>query len=144
YPECSYKKPFVVKTGAICPECGGELVERKSRKSAKIFYGCANYPTCSFVVWDRPLPVPCPNCSGLLTLGNGRVEAVCQHCGALVGGALEAEPVIVGYRSPETERRRGAGSAAANEAPSTRAGKTASGVTRRRTGQRVAARMSTA
>jgi DNA topoisomerase-1 len=105
YPECDYKKPFMVKTGAICPECGGELVERKSRKSAKIFFGCANYPTCSFAVWDRPLPLPCPECGGLLTLGNGRTEAVCYQCGAVVRGALEGEPEVVGHRPPETERR---------------------------------------
>jgi len=147
YPECSFKKPFVVKTGAICPDCGGELVERKSRKSAKIFYGCANYPTCSFVVWDRPLPVACPNCSGLLTLANGRTEAVCQHCGALVQGALEGEPVIVGYRPPETERRGTRAEASANGASSsssTRAGKTTAGVTRRRTtGRRTTTSIST-
>ena len=101
YPECSYKKPFVVKTGSICPVCGGDLVERKSRKSAKIFYGCANFPTCSFVVWDRPLPLPCPECGGLLTLGNGRTEAVCCQCGALVRGAVEGEPEVVGHRPLE-------------------------------------------
>ncbi len=104
YPECSFKKPFVVKTGAVCPQCSGELVERKSRKSAKVFYGCANFPTCSFVAWDRPLPLPCPECGGLLTLGNGKVEAVCYQCGALVRGALEGEPAVVGHRPKDDER----------------------------------------
>jgi DNA topoisomerase I len=104
FPDCSYKRAFTVKTGALCPSCGGDLVERKSRKSAKIFYGCANYPTCSFAVWDRPLPLPCPECGGLLTLGNGRTEAHCQKCGALVKGALEGQPEIVGHRAVETER----------------------------------------
>jgi DNA topoisomerase-1 len=103
YPECSFKKPFVVKTGALCPLCGGDLVERKSRKSAKIFYGCANWPTCSFVVWDRPLPLPCPECGGLLTLGNGRTEAVCYQCGAVVRDALGSEPEVVGHRRPGKE-----------------------------------------
>ncbi|WIG61804.1 MAG: DNA topoisomerase I [Ktedonobacterales bacterium] len=100
FPECDFKKPFMIKTGAICPECGGDLVERKSRKSAKVFYGCANYPTCSFAVWDRPLPEPCPECGGLLTLGNGKTEAACEKCGALVRGALEGEPEVVGHRDP--------------------------------------------
>ena len=117
YPECSFKKPFVVKTGALCSVCGGDLVERKSRKSAKIFYGCANFPTCSFVVWDRPLPLPCPECGGLLTLGNGRTEAVCYQCGALVRGAVEGEPEVVGHRSPEkTERREVASRSRASRA----------------------------
>ena len=119
YPDCSYKRALTVKTGALCPNCGGDLVERKSRKSAKIFYGCANYPTCSFAVWDRPLPLPCPECGGLLTLGNGRTEAHCQKCGALVRGALEGQPEVVGHRAVETERaaaasRRRAAQAAEN------------------------------
>jgi DNA topoisomerase-1 len=126
YPECSFKKPFVVKTDALCPVCGGDLVERKSRKSAKIFYGCANFPTCSFVVWDRPLPVPCPECGGLLTLGNGRTEAVCYQCGALVRGAVEGEPEVVGHRPTEkTERREVASRAAPAALKRKRAQKTA-------------------
>ncbi len=103
YPECDFKKPFYVKTGAICPECGGELVERRGRKSAKLFYGCANYPTCNFAVWDRPLAAPCPECGGLLTLANGRTEAVCWQCGAEVRGATEGAPEVVGHRTPGRE-----------------------------------------
>ena len=106
YPDCTFKKPFMIKTGAICPDCGGELVERKSRKSAKVFYGCANYPTCNFAVWDRPLPLPCPECGGLLTIGNGKTEAACYQCGAVVAGAVEGEPRVVGHRQPEAERAR--------------------------------------
>src|SRR5260221_12127429 len=99
----------MIKTGAICPDCGGDLVERKSRKSAKVFYGCANYPTCTFAVWDRPLPVPCPECGGLLTLGNRRTEAACVKCGAQVRGALEGAPVVVGHPAPESRASGEAG-----------------------------------
>ncbi len=35
-----------------CPECGGELVVRKS-KAGKRFIGCSNYPDCTFTL---PLP----------------------------------------------------------------------------------------
>src|SRR5690349_21015783 len=91
YPDCTFKKPFMIKTGAICPDCGGELVERKSRKSAKVFYGCANYPTSNFAVWDRPLPLPCPECGGLLPIGHGKTEAACYQCRAVVACALEGE-----------------------------------------------------
>ncbi len=109
YPECSYKKPFMQKTGAICPQDGGDLVERKSHKSGKVFYGCANYPTCDFAVWDRPLPIPCPEDGGLLTIANGKTEAVCNTCGAIVRGALDGSPdalEVVGHRSPEAMRPR--------------------------------------
>ncbi|HEX6817018.1 MAG TPA: DNA topoisomerase, partial [Ktedonobacterales bacterium] len=117
YPDCDFKKPFFIKTGATCPECGGELVERKSRKSAKVFYGCANYPTCSYAVWDRPLPTPCPECGGLLTLGNGKTEAACVKCGALVKGAMDGVPEVVGHRAPETPRARSADTASRTRKP---------------------------
>ncbi|MGH2505092.1 MAG: DNA topoisomerase, partial [Ktedonobacterales bacterium] len=101
YPECSYKRAFATKTGVLCPKDGGDLVERRGKKTGKVFYGCANFPTCDFVVWDRPLTIPCPECSGLLTLPNGKEEAVCVNCGALVRGFQEGAPVVVGHRTPE-------------------------------------------
>jgi DNA topoisomerase-1 len=66
YPECRYTKPFQVKIGVKCPLCGGELVEKRSKKK-RIFYGCSNYPDCKFAINVRPLPQPCPQCGGLLT-----------------------------------------------------------------------------
>ncbi|MGH2484857.1 MAG: DNA topoisomerase family protein, partial [Ktedonobacterales bacterium] len=108
FPDCEFKKPFFIKTGATCPDCGGDLVERKSRKSAKVFYGCANYPTCTFAAWDRPLATPCPECGGLLTLGNGKKEAACVKCGALVRGAQEGTPEVVGHKAPQAPREAGA------------------------------------
>jgi DNA topoisomerase-1 len=108
FPDCEFKKPFFIRTGATCPDCGGDLVERKSRKSAKVFYGCANYPTCTFAAWDRPLATPCPECGGLLTLGNGKTEAACVKCGALVRGAQEGTPEVVGHRAPQAPREAGA------------------------------------
>jgi DNA topoisomerase-1 len=62
YPECRYVKHKT--TGVKCPkdsERGGEIVERKSRRG-KTFFGCSNYPDCDFVLWNRPLPEPCPKC----------------------------------------------------------------------------------
>ena len=124
YPECSYKRPFVTKTGVLCPKDGGDLVERRGKKTGKVFYGCVNFPTCDFVVWDRPLTIPCPECGGLLTLANGKEEAACVQCGALVRGFQEGAPVVVGHRAPEAERqrrpRRAASSAASNGAASRR------------------------
>jgi DNA topoisomerase-1 len=99
FPECDYRRSFVQKTGAICPQCGGDLVERKSRGRGKIFFGCANYPTCNFATWNRPLPLPCPECHGLLTQANGAKEAICQGCGAVVEGIAEGTPVVTGHRA---------------------------------------------
>ena len=67
YPECKYTTSFQVKTGAKCPECSAELVEKRSKKK-RTFYGCSNYPECRFATNFKPLPLPCPKCGGLLTV----------------------------------------------------------------------------
>jgi DNA topoisomerase-1 len=59
YPECTYTRP--VGIGLACPRCGGEIVERRTRRG-RIFYGCANYPACAFTTWDRPTEHRCPRC----------------------------------------------------------------------------------
>ena len=61
YPNCKYVKPKTV--GVACPKtgCGGEVVERRSKRG-KIFYGCSRYPDCDFVTWNRPLSERCPQC----------------------------------------------------------------------------------
>ncbi len=79
YPECRHAKPLLIKTGVKCPLCGGEMVERRSKRG-RIFYGCANYPKCDFTLWERPLPQPCPNCGSVL-VANGRNAAKCIQCG---------------------------------------------------------------
>jgi DNA topoisomerase I len=67
YPDCKYIK--LKSTGVRCAKegCSGEIVERKSRRG-KTFYGCSNYPECDFVLWNKPLPDPCPMCSAPFTL----------------------------------------------------------------------------
>ena len=61
YPNCKYVKPKTV--GVACPKtgCGGEVVERRSKRG-KVFYGCSRYPDCDFVTWNRPLSERCPQC----------------------------------------------------------------------------------
>ncbi|MDF2606374.1 MAG: topoisomerase [Bacillales bacterium] len=67
FPECRNAKPIVKDLGINCPKCkDGKIVERKSSKKRKTFYGCSSYPGCDFVSWDKPLPRPCPKCTGLL------------------------------------------------------------------------------
>jgi DNA topoisomerase I len=79
YPECRNTKPYLEKTGVTCPECGGDIVERRTRRG-RIFYGCSNYPECNFTSWKKPIPQPCPNCGGLLVMSNQK-HADCTQCG---------------------------------------------------------------
>jgi DNA topoisomerase-1 len=67
YPNCKYIK--LISTGVRCGRngCSGEIVERKSRRG-KVFYGCSNYPDCDFVLWNKPLPDPCPICQAPFTV----------------------------------------------------------------------------
>jgi DNA topoisomerase-1 len=133
FPECDYRRSMIVKTGALCPQCGGDLIERRGRKTGKVFWGCANYPTCNYISWDRPLPVPCPACGGLLTQPNGRPEAACVKCGALVKGALEGEPEVVGHRDPAAARAGRGRRSRTSSSPGSTATKTARTVAARKT-----------
>jgi DNA topoisomerase-1 len=45
YPKCRNTKPLPL--GVDCPDCGGQLVRRKSLKG-KFFFGCSNYPKCNY------------------------------------------------------------------------------------------------
>jgi DNA topoisomerase-1 len=78
FPECQNAKPYLIKLGIACPNDGGELVERRTKKG-RVFYGCANYPECQWSSWKKPLPAPCPNCQGLLVQKN-RQWAQCLDC----------------------------------------------------------------
>lgn len=78
YPQCKNTRSYLEKIGVLCPRCGGELVERRSRKGRR-FYGCSNYPECDFTVGRRPLSERCPQCGGLLTAS--RKMAQCIECG---------------------------------------------------------------
>ncbi|HET6516048.1 MAG TPA: type I DNA topoisomerase [Thermodesulfovibrionales bacterium] len=59
YPECKTTKPL--STGVKCPDDGGDIVERRTKKG-KLFWSCNNYPKCTFATWNKPLPKKCPNC----------------------------------------------------------------------------------
>ncbi len=58
YPTCKNTKPY--PTGLKCPICGGELVERVSKKGK--FYGCSNYPDCKFTIRGEIKNQTCPVC----------------------------------------------------------------------------------
>jgi len=78
YPDCRNTRPFLIKIGVKCPQCGGDLVQRKSKRK-RTFYGCAQYPDCDFTTSDKPIPQPCPECGGLMTM-RGKKQVRCLKC----------------------------------------------------------------
>jgi DNA topoisomerase-1 len=79
FPECKYRRSVVNKTGALCPLCNGDLVERKTRQKKRVFYGCGNYPTCNFAIWEKPVADLCPNCGGLMVVPKVGQDPVCYN-----------------------------------------------------------------
>lgn len=64
FPECHNTKSIPL---AKCPVCGdGEIVERKTKGRGKAFYGCTNYPTCTFISHFKPIDQYCPKCGWFL------------------------------------------------------------------------------
>lgn len=81
YPECRNAKPLVLNTGAKCPECGSDIIERRSKKG-HVFYGCSSWPKCNFMSWDAPTDEKCPNCGKTLFKNkSGRLSCVTAGCG---------------------------------------------------------------
>jgi len=89
FPECRNTRALLAKIGVDCPQCGGDLVERKTR-SGRTFYGCSNYPTCNFSSWQRPVAQRCPIEGGLQVV-RGRGKIACTVCGR-VTELSEGEP----------------------------------------------------
>jgi DNA topoisomerase-1 len=89
FPGCRYTRPILQTVGVPCPVCQeGEMVEKRSRKG-KVFFSCSRYPDCTFSVWNRPVPGACPQCGGLIMVGNRGQGVKCSQCD---WAAAEAPP----------------------------------------------------
>lgn len=81
FPDCRNTKPIVIPAGVKCLACGGDIIQRKSR-GGRIFYGCANYPDCKYVSWEKPIEEKCPVCGTQMAerkLKNGDVHKICPN-----------------------------------------------------------------
>ncbi len=100
FPACRFTKGFSPKIGVQCPQCGGDIVERTTRKK-RTFYGCSNYPACEWTSWKRPLPTKCPSCGGML-VEDGQKGFSCLACKT----TFETLP---GSKGAREQRSKGAG-----------------------------------
>src|SRR5438874_949672 len=104
YPECKYIKQNFI--GVKCPDCkDGELVEKKARRG-NIFYGCSNYPKCTFTSAHRPVAEPCPQCGSPYLLEKN-----------LKSGTLLVCPNNKKTAEEDEKPKRGKKKAAAEEVP---------------------------
>ncbi len=95
YPECKNTKPLTMGIGCPRDGCSGQLVERRSRRG-KAYYTCSTYPACRFVLWQRPVPEPCPLCGAPFVLERmergRRLVRFCVREGCEYKQALEEVP----------------------------------------------------
>lgn len=54
FPDCTYKENIgAQELGDVkCPRDGGPIVQRRTKKGRN-FFGCGNYPKCTFAVWTK-------------------------------------------------------------------------------------------
>jgi DNA topoisomerase-1 len=81
FPDCKTTKPAAVVMACPEPSCTGHIVARKSRRG-RTFYGCTNYPRCTFSVWQRPVSKVCPLCQApyLLEKRGKNAQSVTLRC----------------------------------------------------------------
>ncbi|MDR1042264.1 MAG: type I DNA topoisomerase [Deltaproteobacteria bacterium] len=60
YPKCKETMPFPSGFACPVPGCGGQIVERSSKRGA--FMGCSNFPRCRFLTRGELVKDPCPEC----------------------------------------------------------------------------------
>ena len=81
FPECKNTKPIQNSSGVNCPNCDGQLIEKRTKKG-KIFYGCNQYPKCDFALWDKPIDEKCPECNSILVeTRGGKIKCSNKECG---------------------------------------------------------------
>ena len=97
FPKCKHTRP--VPLGIACPKCGqGALVEKRTRKRSRSFFGCDRYPDCDYSTWNRPVAEPCPSC-GFVGMEHRESKSAgatrkCLKCGheiALTEGDSESD-----------------------------------------------------
>ncbi len=80
FPECRNTKPYFEKIGVSCPQCGGDVVLKKTKKGRK-YYGCINYPECEFMSWQKPVVKPCPECGSYMVEKGKKIVCSNIECG---------------------------------------------------------------
>ncbi len=88
FPECRNTMPYFEKIGIVCPQCGKDIVIKKTKKGRK-YYGCIDNPDCSFMVWQKPSGRKCPQCGNMLLEKGNKLVCMDEHCGFVTQAGSE-------------------------------------------------------
>lgn len=84
YPECKNTKAILNEIGVECSLCkregreNGQIVGRRTRRG-RYFYGCSNYPDCTFTSWQRPVAELCTHCEQHLAIKKEGDDPICVN-----------------------------------------------------------------
>ncbi len=98
FPACKHSRPLAKGTGVPCPLCHtGQIVERKTKRRQRVFYGCSRYPACDFTSPQKPVNRVCPSCAAPYLVERrqgGKVTIACRAPGC---GYTEDGPVAAAH-----------------------------------------------
>ena len=90
FPDCRSTMPYFEKIGVECPQCGKDIVLKKSKKGRK-YFGCIGNPECDFMVWQKPSKETCPRCNALLLEKGNKLQCMNEQCGFVKEVSVSAE-----------------------------------------------------
>jgi len=79
FPECKNMKPYLEKIGVACPQCGKEVVLRKTKKG-RMYYGCEGNPDCDYMSWQKPSGKLCVKCGSMLVEKGNKLVCSADDC----------------------------------------------------------------
>ncbi len=79
FPKCRNILPYQNEQKVVgkCPDCGKDLIARKSKKG-KTFFSCSGYPDCKFMSWYPTTGEKCPNCGSPIIIKFK--QKICSSC----------------------------------------------------------------
>lgn len=80
FPDCRNTKPYLEKIGVKCPNCGKDIVIRKTKKGRR-YYGCEDNPECDFMSWQKPSEKKCPQCGSYMVEKGNKLLCGNEKCG---------------------------------------------------------------
>ena len=83
FPDCRNTKPYFEKIGVACPNCGKDIVLKKTKKGRK-YYGCIDNPECDFMVWQKPSNVKCEKCGSIMLEKGSKLVCSKENCGNVI------------------------------------------------------------